>query len=448
LKTQPIYEKSEIVARYRQRTRTSAQIFERARKRLPSGNTRTGLFYLPYPSYIKRGNGSHLWDVDGNELIDYCFNYTALILGHRHPHVMQAVQQQLENGTVLGGPTELEVQLAEEIHSRMPVLEMVRFAPSGSEAVMNAIRLARAATGRKKIVVSKGCYHGTSDSVQLDSLGILDEVLKQTLPVRYGDVRALEEALRANKGQVAAVVLEPTLGTAGAISSREYLKTVGELTERSEVLFILDEVVTGFRLARGGAQEFFKVRPDIVTLGKTIGGGMPVGAFGASEELMSYYAFGSSTSVVPGKPKITQSGTFNAHPVTMAAGLATLRTLSGDLYERLNRNGENVRNEFSRVANEVGIKMQMTGTGSLFHLIFTSKPATDFESAHGTEETLIRTLNLELLCRDVFFPPAHYCNVSAVTSDDDIRATTDAFRDSMTALKPIVSGSYPSLVER
>jgi len=439
------HEQTDLIIRYRKRTGKSAQIYEMASKRLPSGNTRTGLFYLPYPSYIKKGMGSHIWDADGNELIDFCFNYSVLILGHRHPKVMQAVQEQLESGTVLGGPTELEVNLAEEIHSRMPVLEMLRFTASGTEAVMNAIRLARAATGKRKIVVSKGCFHGTSDSVQLDSAGVPKDVLSQTLIVPYGDSSALKDTLRDRRGEIAAVLLEPTLGTAGAISNREYLATVRELTKAEGTPLILDEIVTGFRLARGGAQEYFKVNPDIVTLGKIIGGGFPVGAFGASEELMSLYAFGSSSSLVPERPKISQSGTYNAHPISMAAGLATLRELSSDVYPRLNIQGESIRKDFSDAAREAGVRIQVTGTGSLFHLLFASEPVTDFDSASTADENLIRTLNLELLCRGIFFPPAHYCNISAVTSDDDIHAAAHAFGQSIAAIKPMVTEICPSL---
>jgi len=448
MQTRSGHHQVELLRRYQKRTRGSAAIYERACRRLPSGNTRTGLFYLPYPSYVKKGIGSHIWDIDGNELIDYCFNFSVLILGHRHPRVMQAVQAQLENGTVLGAPTELEVQLAEEICSRMPVLEMLRFTSSATEAVMNAIRLARAATGSKKIVVSKGCYHGTYDSVQLGSAGILDEVLDQTLVVPYGNVPALQEMLRAKKGEIAAVMLEPTLGTAGAISNREYLATVRELTKAEGILFVLDEVVTGFRLARGGAQEYFNVQPDIVTLGKTIRGGFPVGAFGAPKELMDLFAFGDGSSLLPSKPRITQSGTFNAHPVSMAAGLATLRELSSDAYRRLNMQGESIRKELSSAARDAGIEMQVTGTGSLFHLLFTSEPVTDFDSAQTADENFIRLLNLELLCRGVFFPPAHYCNVSAVTSESDIQAAAEAFQQSIAAIKPTLAEVQPSLVHR
>src|SRR6266850_7597671 len=351
-------EQSEYVSK----TRRSRALHEEAVGVMPGGNSRTTTFFDPYPFYIDRGQGAHVWDADGNDRIDFNGNYTSLILGHAPPEVIKAVQQVAERGLSFPGPTEGEIALAAELTRRMPSLESLRFTNSGTEATMNAVRLARAFTGRPKIAKFEGAFHGTHDWVRVSvspdpkaagnrkrpkpvawSAGIPPAVLKHVVVLPWNDQESCAEILAKDGEQIAALIVDPILCNAGLISPADgFLPWLREETQRRGIVLIFDEVIS-FRVAWGGAQERFGVRPDLTTLGKIIGGGLPVGAFGGRRDIMAFY------DPRQGGARISQGGTFNANPVTMAAGLATLNALTPEAYARLDALGERLRGGISRL---------------------------------------------------------------------------------------------------
>lgn len=438
-----------ITHEYIKQTSSSKEVYSRATKVLVTGNTRNAIFFRPYPSYAKRARGSHIWDVDGNERIDFCFNFSVLILGHNHPKVVDAAKRQLERGTVFGAPTEEEVKLAEELVRRLPSAEMVRFMPSGTEAGMHALRLARAYTGKDKIIKFEGEFHGTYDCVFISvnpqkeksgsSLnpnsvpeveGLPEDFVKKTIILPYNNLQALEDTVRAHKGDLAAVIVEPATCFSGYNPpNKGFLKGLREITRSYDVLLIFDEVVT-FRLAPGGGQELFGVVPDITQLGKAIGGGFPIGAVAASEEIMELYSIPEV-----GKPRLTQSGTFNAFPIAMATGLATLNELKPPVYESLNRRGQTLRNGLAEMLNDLNIDFQVTGTGSLFDIMFTSEKLVDYRSLANVRKEDRRRFELDLMNRGVYLPPGgHWCNISTATSNNDIKLALEAMEKSLKSL--------------
>ena len=430
------------IDRYRSLTSGSSELHQQSSKVMPDGNTRAVLFYHPYPVYSKRGNGSHIYDVDGNDRIDFSFNYTVLIFGHNHFPVKQAVQQQLEYGTALGQPTSLEFDLAQKIIDLVPSAEKVKFAVTGTEANMNAVRVARAFTGKKKIVVFEGGYHGTSDTLvsqgtALHTEGVPEEVLANTVVTPYNNLQLLEETLTKNRGEVAAVLMEPLLGTSGAIPPRtDFLKGIREATSREDVLLIFDEIITGFRLSPGGAQQLYGVTPDITTLGKIMGGGLPLAAISGRMDIMDTACGFSKNST---KSNVPISGTYNAHPLSLAAGIATLNELSPSLYEHIDNAGSELRREISKIGLEVGIKLQITGVGSLFNIFFIEQEVVDAKIAGQADSKLRYHLDIGLLNRGVYLSPNHICCVSDATNKDDVKTTLQAIEDVLVDMKQIIS---------
>jgi glutamate-1-semialdehyde 2,1-aminomutase len=360
---------------------------------MPGGNSRTTTFFDPYPFYFQRGQGAHIWDADGTERIDFNGNYTSLILGHAHPEVIKAVQAVAEHGLSFPGPTEHEVRLAELLTRRIPSLERVRFTNSGTEATMNAVRLARAFTGRPKLAKFEGAFHGTHDWVMVSvtpdpktagnrrrpkpvawSAGIPPAVLKHTVVLPWNDREACAEILAREGEQIAGLIVDPLLCNAGLVVPGDgFLPWLREETERRGIVLIFDEVIS-FRVAWGGAQERFGIRPDLTTLGKIIGGGLPVGAFGGRRDIMDFY------DPRKGGPRISQGGTFNANPVTMAAGVATLNALTPEAYARLDALGDRLRGGITRLLANTRRKGQVTGVGSLLWLHWTTETLTDYRS--------------------------------------------------------------------
>lgn len=424
-----------IVEKYIEQNHASREIYSRAEKVLPSGSARTVLFYRPYPFYAVRGEGSRIWDADKNERIDFCFNYSVLILGHNHPSVKRAIETQLTCGTSLGAPTELEVQHAERILERLPSADKVRFLVSGTEAVMNAVRLTRRYTRKNMIVKFEGGFHGTYDDVWIsvgpdpksagpenqpksvpEFAGLPPTVLRNCLVLPFNNPHAFERAIRKHRRKIAGVIVEPVLGVAGCIPARrEFLQVLREITGKNGIPLIFDEIVTGFRLARGGAQELFGVKPDITTFGKGVGGGLPIGGLAATDELMKIFEIPPDR-----KSEIPLSGTFNAHPLSLAAGIAVLDELKPSAYEKLNTLGERAISGLRKTFMDHQIPVQVTGAGSLFHTLFTKKEVVDYRTAATADKKLLHLFDVALLNRGFYLPHLHWGNVSLATSSNDV----------------------------
>ncbi len=384
---------SKFLADYQAKSARSRELHEEALRLMPGGNSRTTIFFDPHPFYVARGSGARIWDVDGVERLDFNGNYTSLILGHAPAPVISAIQQVVARGLSFPGPTEHELRLAEILCRRLPSLESVRFTNSGTEATMTAIRAARAFTGRPKIAKFEGAYHGTHDWVMVSVTpdlaragsrkrprpvawsGIPPAVLKHVVVLPWNDAEACERILTRERKSLAAVLVDPLLGIGGIIPPADgFLQRLRELTEQEGVLLIFDEVIS-VRVAPGGAQERFGVRPDLTTLGKIIGGGLPVGAFGGRAEIMAAF------DPRGGRARVSHGGTFNANPVSMAAGVATLTELTPEAYRRLDALGDRLRARVTSLLKRLGRPGQVSGVGSLFCLHWTEAPLTDYRSS-------------------------------------------------------------------
>jgi glutamate-1-semialdehyde 2,1-aminomutase len=420
----------------RETVRSGALFFE-AKKMLPGGVSSPVRAFEPYPIYVRSGKGATITDVDGNEYIDYCMGFGPLILGHARPEVVDALKVQLERGTLYGAPIEKEVEMARLISRLYPSMEMMRFVSSGTEATMHAIRVARGHTGRKRFVKIEGAFHGAHDSVLVkagsgatthsapDSLGIPEEVTVNTLLAPYNDLDAIERLLIDNKGQMAAVILEPVIGNAGPILPEEgYLQGLRELTLKHDVLLIFDEVITGFRLAIGGAQQYYEVRPDMTVLGKIAGGGLPIGVFGASREIMS--------SVSP-VGKVYQAGTFSGNPVSLTAGLETIRILEREGHEGLDQQGERMRKGLESIVNEMHSPFQVAGVGSMFQLFLTNCAVRNYADAKRCDSIMFMEIFHKMLEKGIYLPPSQYETnfLSTAHTPDQVDRTVDAFAESL-----------------
>ena len=392
----------------------SEQLFEKAQKVMPGGvnsPVRACRSVGTYPRFLDRGLGSHVWDVDGKEYIDLIGSWGPLILGHCCEAVGQAVGEAIRKGLSFGAPTAAEVDMAELVCD-MTGIEMVRMVNSGTEAVMSALRLARGATGRSKIIKFAGCYHGHTDAMLVkagsgaltggapDSAGVPAEIAGDTLTASYNDLSSVEALLKANPGQVAAVIVEPVAANMGVVPPQPgFLQGLRRLCDENGTLLIFDEVITGFRLAPGGAQEYFGVRADLVTYGKIIGGGMPVGAYGGSRKLME--------QVAPLGP-VYQAGTLSGNPVAMAAGLAQLRILKStpEIYENLDRRGAMLEKGLKEALS--GIPAQVNRVGSLLTVFFTESPVTSYDAARSSDLTQFRRWYLGLLEQGIYAAPSQF----------------------------------------
>src|SRR5882724_10630020 len=376
----------------------SQELYDRALASLPGGNTRTTVFMKPYPIYAARGEGCRVWDVDGNEYIDCINNFTSLIHGHAHPSLVESATQQLALGSAFGLPTESEIDLAELLASRLPSVEQVRFANSGTEAVMMALKAARASTGRPRIAKCEGAYHGTYDyaEVSLDpgpeqwgrnapvsvayARGTPDNVLADVLTIPFNDPEAAVSLIREHGPELACVLVDPMPNHAGlAPADSTYLEALRQVTREVGALLIFDEVIT-FRLGIHGAQGLWNVDPDLTTLGKIIGGGFPVGAIGGAKEVMAVF------DPRPGKPALPHGGTFSAKPVTMRAGIAAMELLDDAAFARLDAIGEAVRSGIDEAFRRHNIPGRTVGLGSLLKIHFADRPIRDYRSAYQSEE--------------------------------------------------------------
>jgi glutamate-1-semialdehyde 2,1-aminomutase len=411
---------------YRQVTSRSRQAARRAQGAIPGG-TGSGLGNLrPYPTYVRRAEGCYLYDVDGRHLLDFYNGGYALPLGHNHPKIREDVAAQLREGTLFGAPTELEYTVAHMLQERMPSLERLRFTASGTEAVMFAIRLARAFTGRKKIAKIWGGYHGTHDSVEVGTgrnrsirkdatPGLMSGASGSVVLLPFNAAKECQRRIEAHSQSLAAVIVEPVLGSGGMVPPQEgFLEVLRDVTQRKGILLIFDEMVT-FPLAPGGAQELFDVRPDLTTLGKALGGGMPIGVFGGQADVMALVDPGAS-----GRASIGHISTFAAHPLSLAAATAFLEAMTPQTYRKLHTLGKKVQHGLERLAARRSVPLQVSGVGHLFAYHWTRRPMVDFASAQTSDLEVIRDLNLRLLSKGFYVPWRGRCCVSAAMTSEDI----------------------------
>ena len=353
---------AQLIEEYRQRTPGSAALFERAAASLPGGSTRTTIFSAPYPPYMTRGEGIRTWDVDGNEYRDFLGNYTSLILGHAHPDVVAAVEAQVRRGSAFAAPTEIEIELAEEIRRRLPSIERIRFTNSGTEATMFALRAARAFTGRPLIAKFEGAYHGTHDTAVAWTPGVPDGISDLVIELPWADPDGVERVIAGRETDLAAVIIEPVQGAGGVRAAPvDFLRYLRELTTRVGAILVFDEVIA-FRIGPNGAQgRLGGVHPDLTTLGKIIGGGYASGAFGGRAEVMDQFDARRPGSLVHG-------GTFNGNPVAAAAGLATLRHLTPDRYDELEGRTDRLRSAIAAGIERDRLDARVDGIASIFQV--------------------------------------------------------------------------------
>jgi glutamate-1-semialdehyde 2,1-aminomutase len=397
-----------LIDDYVARTPRSAAMFDRATGSLPGGSTRTTVYTAPYPPYVESGAGLWIQDIDGNRYRDFLGNYTSLILGHAHPAVVAAVEAQVRRGSAFAAPTETEVELAEEIRRRVASIEHLRFTSSGTEATMFAIRAARAFTGRPLIARFDHAYHGTHDGVMVGTAGVPEVMRGLIVDLPWGDPDAIVAALRGREKDLAAIIIEPVQGAGGVRApAPTFLPFLRDLTDRLGALLIFDEIIS-FRVAPGGAQERFGVRPDLTTLGKIIGGGYPLAAFGGRAEVMAIF-----DARRPGA--VSHGGTFNGSPVAAAAGLATLRELTPATYDRLDDLGERLTSGVAAVIERDGLDARVAVVGSLFQ-VFSGPGATAFATGVSAGPTLF----LGLLLEGFSLAPRGMGAIPAIATETDI----------------------------
>jgi glutamate-1-semialdehyde 2,1-aminomutase len=427
------------------KTEISSRLFERALRLIPGGvNSPVRAFGSVggTPRFIARAKGAKLWDADGNPYIDAVGSWGPMIMGHAHPEVLAAIAEAMHDGTSFGAPTERELELAELVLARYPMCERVRFVNSGTEATMSAIRVARGATGRDKLIKFAGNYHGHADSLLVaagsgamttgvpSSAGVPTDTAKDTLVADYNDLGSVQALFGAHPGEIAAVILEPVVGNMGVVvPAGNFLRGLRELTKEHGALLIVDEVMTGFRLAPGGAVERFAMEPDLVCWGKIIGGGLPVGAYGGSATVMAH---------VSPVGRVYQAGTLSGNPLAMAAGLATLTLMArtADLYEVLESRTARLERGLREAAKSAGLPVTVNRVGSMITVFFTDGPVTDFKSASRSDTEAFRGWFHGLLSRGVYWPASAFeaAFLSYAHSPDDIDAVVNAASEAFSEL--------------
>ena len=415
------------MSEYERQTTASHVLWDRARDALPGGNTRTTIFHDPYPLYAASGRGCRVTDADGVERIDFISNYTSLVHGHCHPAVVEAVRRQAGRLMSAAAPGELEVEMAERIKERLPSIELLRFANSGTEATMQAIRAARAFTGRATIGVFAGAYHGTHDyavSIPADvgapgAFGVPEVVAETLVVLPFNDAGETRARLEPRLGDLAAVIVEPVMGAAGVIpADRSFLAFLRELTADAGALLVFDEVIA-FRIGYHGAQGRYGVTPDLTTLGKIIGGGLPVGAFGGRGDVMELFD-------PRREPFLTHGGTFNASPLSMAAGLATLAELTPGAFDGLESLGAELREGLEGLFTDVGLAARVNQVASLFNIHVSGQPVRSPADARAADTAFLRELHLALLGLGILFTPRGMGCLSTPMTSAEVDAFVDA----------------------
>lgn len=426
-------------------TSTSSKLFAEAQKHMPGGvNSPVRAFKSVgrEPLYIKRAKGAKMFDADDNEFIDYVGSWGPMILGHAPENVIKAIREAAQDGTSFGASSEKEIELAVLIKKFVPSIEIVRMVNSGTEATMSAMRLARGFTGREKIIKFEGCYHGHGDSflskagsgvVTLglpDSPGVTKSTAKDTLNAKYNDIKSVQDLIEQNKNEIAAVFIEPVAGNMGCVAAeKEFLNALRELCAAENILLVFDEVMTGFRLAKGGAQEVYGIKPDLTTFGKIIGGGLPVGAYGGRKEIMQLIA--------PAGP-VYQAGTLSGNPLAMTAGLETLKAIEADpnFYQNLAASCEYLYAGIENNLRELKLDYAFNRVGSMFTLFFTGEKVVDFASAKTSDTKIFGAYFNQMLESGIYLPPSQFeaCFVSAAHGKEDFDETIKA---SYMALKNI-----------
>ena len=421
---------------WRRRMRViSEKLFQKAKKCIPGGvnsPVRAGQAVGIDPPFISKANGCVIWDVDGNEYIDYVCSWGPMILGHAHPEIVNALEERVKLGTSYGAPTELEVEMADIIVEMVPSIEMVRMVNSGTEATMSAIRLARGYTGREKIIKFDGCYHGHADSLLVSagsglatlgipgSPGVPQDLARHTISLPFNNIENVSQAFNKFGPEIAAVIVEPIPGNMGVINpDQAFLKGLRELTNEYGALLIFDEVISGFRVAIGGAQELYDIMPDLTCLGKIIGGGLPVGAYGGKKEIM--------TRMAP-QGNVYQAGTLSGNPLAMAAGLTTLKILKEKSpYDDLDKKGDMLFSGLKRVAEAAGVNVVINRVGSMGSLFFTDEPVTDFETAKASDENQFKRYFRSMLDQGIYLAPSPYeaAFLSTAHSEETVRKTIE-----------------------
>ena len=450
-----------LIAAYRKMSPGSAALAERANRVFPGGDTRLSAHYGPYPLAMASASGCVLTDVDGNQVLDFMNNFTSLIHGHAHPDVVSAVKQQIPLGSAYAAPSVSQIELAELITERVPSIEQLRFCSSGTEGTLMAIRCARAATGRQKIMKMEGGYHGSYELAEVSlvpmpgergeidapvSLAVddsfPDSVLADTIVCPYNEPAAAEKLIERHAEDLAAVIVEPVLGSMGMVAATtEFLQTLRAATEKHGVLLIIDEVIT-LRLAMGGAQSLHDVKPDLTCMGKIIGGGLPVGGIGGKRELMQLFSPEMERPVM-------HASTFSGNALTMAAGLAAMRAYTHDECDRVNSLGEKIREGFNQAFKQAGIRGQATGKGSLTNLHFTDASVHDSrDSLEGMLAAghMTRLLHLTMIRHGVISATRLMFCISTPMGEPEINAAVTALNESLAEMRPYIERERPGLL--
>ncbi|MGM0547733.1 MAG: glutamate-1-semialdehyde 2,1-aminomutase [Bacillota bacterium] len=423
----------------------STTAFKKANKFIPGGVNSPARAFSAVdmdPIFIEKGEGAYLYDIDGNQYLEYVNSWGPMILGYNPPQVIEELEKQLQLGTSFGAPTEVETEIAELITEFYPAVDKVRMVNSGTEATMSAIRLARGYTGRDKIVKLEGCYHGHGDSLLVDagsglatlgikgSPGVTENTARETIVAPYNDQKAVEEIFNKYGNEIAGIILEPVTGNMGVIApQRGYLEFLREITYKNGSLLIFDEVMTGFRLARGGAQELYAIEPDLSTFGKIIGGGMPVGAYAGKKEIMDY--------VAPLGP-VYQAGTLSGNPMAMQAGLTTLKALKKeDVYLELEKKGQKLEAGIKKNIEELNFPAYFNRVGSMFTLFFTDQEVQNYQDVKECDLDLFAAYFKEMINQGIYLPPSQFeANfISLALTDSDLDKTITANYKALNKLK-------------
>ncbi|AKL93570.1 glutamate-1-semialdehyde 2,1-aminomutase HemL [Clostridium aceticum] len=424
----------------------STELFQEAKKVMPGGvNSPVRAFSSVQmdPPFIKKGEGTYIYDEDGNQYIDYVGSWGPLILGHCHPEVVKGLKEVVETGTSFGAPTEIEIKTAQLIVESIPSIDMIRMVNSGTEATMTALRLARGYTGRNKIVKFNGNYHGHSDSLLIkagsgalthgvpNSPGVPEDVVKNTITAIYNDIENIEEIFKTYGEDIAAVIVEPIAGNMGVVPlTQEFADRLRSITEAYGSLLIFDEVMTGFRVAFEGAQSLYNIKPDLTCYGKIIGGGLPVGAFGGKKEIMS--------KLSPMGP-VYQAGTLSGNPLAMMAGYTTLKILKENpqIYKDLDRRGQILAEGLKSIVEELGMKASFNRVASMLCMFFTDKPVVNFEAALTSDTDKYALYFREMLKRGVYLAPSQFeaTFINAAMGDEEIKKTLEAAKEALLEVK-------------